>query len=294
VSVASILSRKSQARSADNTLAVYLQSMAATPLLSSEDEIELARRVTHSGPDAEMAKCALVRANLRLVVAIAKRYVYRGLPLADLIQEGNIGLMKAVEKFDYSKGYKLSTYAHWWIRQSITRAIESQVRTVRVPVYQVERIKQVRQVEHDLVRVLRRDPTYAEIAKAMELEQGEVEDLLRACSRTVSLDKPVGEDTDTTLAEFIDDDRAVMPSAGIEAAGLRDEVELALASLTPREEKVLRMRYGIGEAQEYSLESIGERFALTRERIRQIQIKALRKLRHATRRTGLEAFAMAA
>ncbi len=264
--------------------------MGATPLLSQQEEVELARRISDGGPDAELAKAALVQANLRLVVAIAKKYSYRGLPLADLIQEGNLGLIKAVEKFDHTRGFKLSTYAHWWIRQAITRAIESQTRTVRVPVYQVERIKQVRQVESALEQSLGREPTHEEIAVQIGMAAEEVEDLVRASRHTVSLDKPVGDDGDTTLGDFIEEAETPMPSAGVEAQALREQIEEVLASLTPREEKVLRMRFGIGEPMVYSLEAIGERFELTRERIRQIQLKALRKLRHCTRSKHLEAF----
>ena len=271
----------------------YLRSMGKIPLLSSEDEVEVARRIDARGPDAEIARAELIRANLRLVVSIAKQYSYRGLPLGDLIQEGNIGLMKAVEKFDWTKNFKFSTYASWWIRQSIIRAIESQIRTIRVPIYKLEIVNQIHKTQRILMQTLGREPLLAEIAARLELDVEKVEGLLKLTREAISLDQEVGEDSDSTVMDFVENPNSESPSEQLEVAALRDEVETALAALTPREEKVVRMRYGIGEATNYSLEEIGSRFSLTRERIRQIEIKALRKLRHAKRRKGLEGFAEA-
>lgn len=268
----------------------YLRSMGAIPLLSGEDEVEVARRIQDGGADAEIAKAALIKANLRLVVSIAKQYGYRGLPLADLIQEGNIGLMKAVEKFDYTRGFKFSTYASWWIRQSIIRAIESQIRTIRIPIYKLEIVNRVHQTQKTLAQKLGRDATLAEVAAKLEMEVSEVQDLLKLVREPMSLDTPVSDQSDSTIGDFIQNPDAESPSAQVEEDALRDEIAVVLSSLTPREEKVVRMRYGIGEPTHYSLEEIGSRFALTRERIRQIEIKALRKLRHAKRRKTLEHF----
>lgn len=268
----------------------YLRSMGAIPLLSGEDEVEVARRIQDGGADAELAKAALIKANLRLVVSIAKQYSYRGLPLADLIQEGNLGLIKAVEKFDYTRGFKFSTYASWWIRQSIIRAIESQIRTIRIPIYKLEIVNRVHQTQKMLAQQLGRDATIAEIATRLEMEADEVEDLLKLVKEPVSLDTPVSDESDSTVGDFIENPEAAAPDAQVEESALREEIAEVLATLSPREEKVVRMRYGIGEPTHYSLEEIGSRFALTRERIRQIEIKALRKLRHAKRRGTLEHF----
>ena len=268
----------------------YLRRMGEIPLLSRDDEVEVARRVAENGPDAELAKQALINANLRLVVSIAKQYTYRGLPLSDLIQEGNLGLIKAVEKFDYTRGFKFSTYASWWIRQSIIRAIESQIRTIRIPIYKLEVVNKVHYVQKMLFQELGREPTLHEVAAKLELDADQIEGLMRLTREPMSLDAPVSDDSDSTVSDFIENPKGDRPSDQLDDASLREVVDEALASLTPREEKVVRMRYGIGEPTHYSLEEIGSQFNLTRERIRQIEIKALRKLRHAKRRSNLESF----
>ncbi len=257
---------------------IYLQKMGSIPLLSREDEIEVARRIAEQGNDAEVAKQILITANLRLVVSIAKQYSYRGMPLPDLVQEGNIGLIRACEKFDWTRGFKFSTYASWWIRQSIVRAIESQTRTIRVPIYKLEMVNKVHYTQRELYQKLGRDATPTEIAEQLKLEVSKVEEILLLVKEPMSLDTPVGDDSDSTFASFIEDESLPSPEAVLENTTLREQVSIALAELSPREEKVLRMRYGIGEPTQYSLEEIGARFFLTRERIRQIEIKALRKL----------------
>ena len=272
----------------------YLRSMGAIPLLSGKDEVEVARRIDDGGPDTEIAKAALITANLRLVVSIAKQYTYRGLPLADLIQEGNLGLIKAVEKFDHTKGFKFSTYASWWIRQSIIRAIESQIRTIRIPIYKLEVVNRVHQTQKMLFQQLGREPTLYEIACHLEMDVDKVTSLMKLTREPMSLDAMVSEESDTAIIDFIENPDAECPSDAIECAALREQIETVLSTLTPREEKVVRMRYGIGEPTHYSLEEIGTRFSLTRERIRQIEIKALRKLRHAKRRRQLAHFLEAA
>lgn len=271
-------------------LDTYLQTMGGIPLLSHQDEIEVARRIDDAGADAELAKAALIKANLRLVVSIAKQYAYRGLPLPDLIQEGNLGLMKAVERFDHTRGFKFSTYASWWIRQSIVRAIESQLRTIRIPIYKVEIVHRVHQTQKFLFQRWGRDPSTHEIAAHLELPVDEVDALLKIIREPMSLDAPLGDDNDSTILEFIENPDAEDPAGAVDEADLREQIDEVLAQLSPREEKVIRMRFGIGEPTHYSLEEIGTRFALTRERIRQIEIKALRKLRHVKHREGLECF----
>ena len=268
----------------------YLKMMGEIPLLNREDEVEVARRIDAGGPDAEIAKATLVNANLRLVVSIAKQYTYRGIPLSDLIQEGNIGLMKATEKFDHTRGFKFSTYASWWIRQSIIRAVESQCRTIRIPIYKLEVVNKVHQVQKEMFQQMGREPSMDEVAARLGMDLDKLEALMKLTREPLSLDAPVSEDSDATVSEFIENPNAQRPSDALEEAALRDEVEQVLASLTPREEKVVRMRYGIGEPVAYSLEEIGSQFCLTRERIRQIEIKALRKLRHHRRRAHLETF----
>ena len=264
-------------------LSKYLRSMGKISLLDRDEEVAIGKMIADGGPDSELAKEMLIKANLRLVVSIAKQYSYRGLPLSDLIQEGNIGLMKACDKFDYSRGFKFSTYASWWIRQSIVRAIESQIRTIRIPVYQLEIVNQVNQTQKILARRLGRDPSIPEIASELNITIRKVEKLMRLVREPVSLDAPVNGDSDSTVGDFIET-QGDGPNLNIEAQALRQEIADALSGLTPREEKVIRMRFGIGEPTHYSLEEIGERFNLTRERIRQIETKALRKLRNTGKR----------
>jgi RNA polymerase primary sigma factor len=268
----------------------YLKRMGQIPLLSREDEVEVARRAADGGPDAELAKQALINANLRLVVSIAKQYTYRGLPLPDLIQEGNIGLMKAVEKFDWTRGFKFSTYASWWIRQSIIRAIESQIRTIRIPIYKLELVNQIHYVQKVLYRQWGREPNHTEIAERLEIEPAKVDELMQLTREPMSLDTPVSDESDSTVGDFIESPDATAPSDSHDFQSLTDELCHALTTLTPREETVVRMRYGLGEPSQYSLEEIGSRFNLTRERIRQIELKAIRKLRSARRCQDLDAY----
>lgn len=269
---------------------MYLRRMGTIPLLKREDEIEVARRIAENGNDAEIAKQTLINANLRLVVSIAKQYSYRGLSLSDLVQEGNIGLIRAVEKFDWTKGFKFSTYASWWIRQSIVRAIESQTRTIRIPIYKLELVNKVHYTQKDLYQSLGREPTLSELAKEVDLPIETVDELLQLTKEPMSLDTPVADDSDSTIGAFIEDVSIPAPGKFLEQTSLRQEISSALADLSPREEKVIRMRYGIGEPTQFSLEEIGQRFHLTRERIRQIELKALKKLKLSKNNEALLGF----
>lgn len=273
--------------SLDDPVKMYLKDIGEVPLLSADDEIELARRIQDGD---EEAKKKLSEANLRLVVSIAKRYVGRGMLFLDLIQEGNIGLMKAVEKFDYQKGFKFSTYATWWIRQAITRAIADQARTIRIPVHMVETINKLTRVSRILLQTLGREPTPAEIAKEMGVSEERVREIQKIAQDPVSLETPIGEEEDSHLGDFIEDDRAVTPSDSVSTTMLKETLLSVLNSLTPREEKVLRLRYGVDDGRPRTLEEVGKEFNVTRERIRQIEAKALRKLRHPSRSKHLKDF----
>lgn len=273
--------------SLDDPVKMYLKDIGEVPLLSADDEIELARRIQEGD---EEAKKQLSEANLRLVVSIAKRYVGRGMLFLDLIQEGNIGLMKAVEKFDYQKGFKFSTYATWWIRQAITRAIADQARTIRIPVHMVETINKLTRVSRILLQSLGREPTPAEIAKEMGVSEERVREIQKIAQDPVSLETPIGEEEDSHLGDFIEDDRAVTPSDSVSTTMLKETLLSVLNSLTPREEKVLRLRYGVDDGRPRTLEEVGKEFNVTRERIRQIEAKALRKLRHPSRSKHLKDF----
>ncbi len=282
--------RASQVGEGNILLNKYLKRMGEIPLLNRDDEVEVARRIDAGGPDSELARAQLVNANLRLVVSIAKGYTYRGIPLADLIQEGNIGLMKATEKFDHTRGFKFSTYASWWIRQSIIRAVESQCRTIRIPIYKLEIVNKVHQLQKEMFQTRGHEASLDEIAVRLGVDIDKLEALMRLTREPVSLDAPVSDDSDSCVGEFVENPNSPLPSTALEESALREEIEEVLASLSPREEKVVRMRYGLGEPMAYSLEEIGSQFCLTRERIRQIEIKALRKLRTSRRRQHLESF----
>ena len=273
--------------SIDDPVRMYLKEIGKVPLLSAEEEIELAKRM-EQGDVA--AKKRLSEANLRLVVSIAKRYVGRGMLFLDLIQEGNMGLIKAVEKFDYRKGYKFSTYATWWIRQAITRAIADQARTIRIPVHMVETINKVKKVSSQLLHRNGHEPTADEIAAELEMPVDKVREIMRVAQEPVSLETPIGEEEDSHLGDFIPDEDAPMPAEAASHTLLKEQLSGVLKSLTPREEKVLRLRFGLEDGRPRTLEEVGKEFNVTRERIRQIEAKALRKLRHPSRSKKLRDF----
>ena len=269
----------------DDPVRMYLKEIGKVPLLSSEEEIELALRIEQGD---QYAKKKLAEANLRLVVSIAKRYVGRGMLFLDLIQEGNLGLIKAVEKFDYRKGFKFSTYATWWIRQAITRAIADQARTIRIPVHMVETINKLIRVQRQLLQELGRDPFPEEISKVMDLPVDKVREIQKIAQEPVSLETPIGEEEDSHLGDFIPDDDALAPAEAAAFTMLKEQLINVLDTLTPREEKVLRLRFGLDDGRARTLEEVGKEFNVTRERIRQIEAKALRKLRHPSRSKKLK------
>ena len=271
--------------SIEDPVRMYLKEIGKVPLLSAEEEIELAKRMENGD---EAAKKRLAEANLRLVVSIAKRYVGRGLLFLDLIQEGNLGLIKAVEKFDYRKGYKFSTYATWWIRQAITRAIADQARTIRIPVHMVETINKLIRVSRQLLQELGREPTPEEIADKMDMSVERVREILKISQEPVSLETPIGEEEDSHLGDFIQDDNVPVPADAAAFTLLKEQLVEVLSTLTDREQKVLRLRFGLDDGRARTLEEVGKEFNVTRERIRQIEAKALRKLRHPSRSRKLK------
>ena len=266
--------------SIDDPVRMYLKEIGKIPLLKPHEEIEYAKRMMEGD---EVAKQRLVEANLRLVVSIAKRYVGRGMLFLDLIQEGNLGLIKAVEKFDYERGFKFSTYATWWIRQAITRAIADQARTIRIPVHMVETINKLIRVSRQLLQELGRDPKPEEIAKEMDMSEEKVREIMKIAQDPVSLETPIGEEEDSHLGDFIPDEDALAPAEAAAYSLLKDQIEEVLGSLNEREQKVLKLRFGLEDGRARTLEEVGKEFDVTRERIRQIEAKALRKLRHPSR-----------
>ena len=270
--------------SSDDPVRLYLKEIGKYPLLTTEEEIALAKQIAEGTPEEQAAaKKKLSEANLRLVVSIAKRYVGRGMQFLDLIQEGHLGLIKAAEKFDYTKGYKFSTYATWWVRQAITRAIADQARTIRIPVHMVETINKLIRVNRQLAQELGRDPTPAEIAKEMGISESKVREIIKIAQEPVSLETPIGEEEDSHLGDFIEDENAPAPAEVASNAMMREQLQEVLHTLTPREEKVIRLRFGLEDGQAHTLEEVGKEFNVTRERIRQIEAKALRKIRHPGR-----------
>ena len=263
----------------DDPVKVYLKEIGRVPLLTPEEETELALKIQAGGPEGEKAKQRLSEANLRLVVSIAKRYVGRGMLFLDLIQEGNLGLIKAVEKFDYTKGFKFSTYATWWIRQAITRSIADQARTIRIPVHMVETINRIVRVNRQLQQKLGREPRPEEIAKELGISVSKVQEIIKIAQEPVSLESPIGEEEDSHLGDFLEDDKTPPPSQIVAESMMKQTLSDVLHMLTPREEQVIRMRYGLDDGQQRTLEEVGKAFNVTRERIRQIEVKALRKIK---------------
>jgi len=264
-----------------------LQARAVVPL---EDLKDINKKMNEGEKASRDAKKEMIEANLRLVISIAKKYTNRGLQFLDLIQEGNIGLMKAVDKFEYKRGYKFSTYATWWIRQAITRAIADQARTIRIPVHMIETINKLIRTSRALVQELGREPTSEEIAKRMDIPVSKVRKVLKIAQEPISLETPIGEEEDSHLGDFIEDRSAVSPAENVINLNLKEQTDALLKTLTPREERVIKMRFGIGDGSEHTLEEVGQSFQVTRERIRQIEAKALRKLRHPSRSRKLKAF----
>ena len=271
----------------DDPVKVYLKEIGRVPLLTPDEEVDLAVRISNGD---EAAKKRLSEANLRLVVSIAKRYLGRGMQFLDLIQEGNLGLIKAVEKFDYTKGFKFSTYATWWIRQAITRAIADQARTIRIPVHMVETINKVKKVSSQLLHANGREPSAEEVAEELDMPVDKVREIMRVAQEPVSLETPIGEEEDSHLGDFIPDDDAPAPADAASHTLLKETLSSVLDSLTPRDEKVLRLRFGLEDGRSRTLEEVGKEFNVTRERIRQIEAKALRKLRHPSRSKKLKDF----
>lgn len=274
-------------QSAEDSVGQFLREMSRHPLLTSEQEVQLARVIASGGDACEAAKRHLVRANLRLVVSIAKKYLNRGVPFLDLIQEGAIGLMRAAEKFDFERGYKFSTYAYWWIRQGITRAIASQSRTVRLPVHMVEKLNQIKRVRRQLAQDLNRKPTKQEVAETLEIDVDKLDEILDASRRTLSLHVKVGKEEDTELLQLIEDQNMASPVEVLDRQLLIEQVESLLHLLTPRERDIIELRFGLVDGNSYTLADIGELYSLSRERVRQIQAKAMRKLRHPRRQALL-------
>ena len=301
--------------SSDDSIGLYLREMARVPLLTNTEEIKLARKIDHAAKvkariessehaikpdeaeknavileDGRLAREHLIKANTRLVVSIAKKYMGRGVPFLDLIQEGNLGLMKAVEKYNHKLGFRFSTYATWWIRQTITRAIADQARTIRVPVHMSDRIRRLYKTAHEMEQVIGRKPTPEEIAAELGIELAKVEWMLKVSWRPLSLEQPVGEEDDNEFGSFIEDDATPSPSQTVFEGLLHDKIEQVLSSLTPREQRILRLRFGLVNGKYYTLEEVGQKFGLTRERIRQIEGRALRRLRHPVRSRQLKDF----
>jgi RNA polymerase primary sigma factor len=274
----------------DDPVRMYLREIGKIPLLTADQEIELARRIELGGSDGAIAKRRLVQANLRLVVSIAKKYVGRGMLFLDLIQEGNLGLIRGAEKFDYERGYKFSTYATWWIRQAITRAIADQARTIRIPVHMVETINRLKKFTRKLAQDKGRKPTEEEIAEAMEISVSRLREIVKMAQEPISLETPVGKEEDSKLGDFIEDRDAEAPANSVTQELLREDIIEVMAGLSPRERDVLRLRFGLDDGRQRTLEEVGQLFGVTRERIRQIEAKALRKLRHPNRSRRLREY----